>query len=265
MVDYYKILEINIHSSLQEIKKSFRKKAKELHPDLKNSGNGKNSSEAMMLLLKAYRILSNPEKRAEYDNNYLQQENNAAPQFNYREFLKSQKDDFTYQSRLIFYDLINSNSAEALDLYENMLSRESYDMEKHLTRADYLECIFLLAEEFEKRGEYIRAFEFLKKLYYNEQSTPFFKHFIEEITERMKNMVCFKMIGMAPPDLTIKHLNELVQFNFSNKDNAFFYKKMAELALKTGNKPDALKYLKLGLKYNKKLAGIKKLKARIGI
>jgi len=263
VVDYYKILEINIHSSLQEIKKSFRKKAKELHPDLKRNGNGR--SEAMMLLIKAYKILSDPGKKAEYDHNYQHQQQNPASAFDYREFLKSQKDVFTYQSRLIFYDLINSKSDEALDLYEDMLSCDSYDLEKHLTRADYLECIFLLAEEFEKRGEYSRAFEFLKKLYCNELTTPFFKHFIEEITERMKNVVCFKMCEMAAPELTIKHLKELVQFNFSNKDNAFFYKKMAELALKSENRIDAIKYLKLGLNYNKKLAGIKKLKAKIGI
>jgi len=263
VVDYYKTLELNINSSSSDIKRSFRKKAKELHPDLKVDSHQKNSSEEMMLLIKAYKVLSDPEKRSDYDHKYQTQVKKS--EFDYREFLKSEKENYSYQSRLIFYDLINSHPDEALDLYEDMLTQESYDMEKYLNRSDYLECIFLLAEEFEKRGEYIRAFEFLKKLYNHELATPYFKHFIEEITERMKNMVCFKMIPITPPDLTIKHLNELVGFNFSNKDNAFFYKKMAELSLKNGNKADAINYLKKGLKYNKNLAGIKKLRERIGI
>ena len=265
VVDYYEILGTAKDSTLYDIKKSFRKRAKEIHPDLNTEAKEDISSEEMMLLIQAYKVLSNPSKRREYDRINFFQFKPDVNAFNYREFLRERKDDLTSQSKLIFYDLINSNSEEALELYEELLEQDSYDMEKCMNRADYLECLFLLAEEFEKRGEYMRAFQFLKLLYLRELDNAFFKHFVEEIVDRMKNMVCFKMIGITPPELMLQLLQELVGLNFSSKDTAFFYKKMAEISIKLGNKPDAVKYLKLGLKFNKKLSGIKKLKERIGL
>lgn len=266
MADYYDVLGINPSSSLQEIKSSFRKKAKELHPDVQHSSGSEKSAEKMLLLLQAYRILSHPGKREAYDHSgALRFRGKGKSTFNYREFLRERKDDHSSQSKLLFMELLESNSDDAINLYEELISNEDYNMEKSMDRSDYLECIFLLAEEFENRREYERAFEFLKKIYDNEMIYPFFKHFLEEIVDRMKNLVCFKMSGVVMPDLIIFYLNQLVDLKYSNKDIAFFYKKMAELTVKKGDRAGALEYLNLGLKYNKRLGGIKKLKERIGI
>ncbi len=63
-MDYYKILGINKTATQDEIKKAFRKKAKDLHPD---KNNGKTSKEFNDVNL-AYETLSDTKKRHEYDN-----------------------------------------------------------------------------------------------------------------------------------------------------------------------------------------------------
>jgi len=60
--DYYKILGVSKSSSSEEIKKAFRKKAHEFHPD-KSSGNAEKFKE----INEAYQILGNEEKRKKYD------------------------------------------------------------------------------------------------------------------------------------------------------------------------------------------------------
>lgn len=61
-IDYYKILEVNKQSSLEEIKKSYKKLAIKHHPDKGgNPEHFKNISEA-------YQVLSDSEKRKVYDN-----------------------------------------------------------------------------------------------------------------------------------------------------------------------------------------------------
>ncbi len=60
--DYYKTLEIDKNASQDEIKKAFRKKAHEFHPD-KASGDEKKFKEAN----EAYQILGDANKRAQYD------------------------------------------------------------------------------------------------------------------------------------------------------------------------------------------------------
>lgn len=62
--NYYKILDVNINCSNDEIKKSFRKLALFWHPD--RNGN-ENAILKMQELNEAYAILSSPEKRKTYD------------------------------------------------------------------------------------------------------------------------------------------------------------------------------------------------------
>ncbi len=63
--DYYEILGISKNASTAEIKKAYRKKAIEFHPD-KNPGDPK-AEEMFKKAAEAYEVLSNEDKRARYD------------------------------------------------------------------------------------------------------------------------------------------------------------------------------------------------------
>ncbi|MCW5517574.1 molecular chaperone DnaJ [Muriicola sp. Z0-33] len=63
--DYYEILGIDKNASAAEIKKAYRKKAIEHHPD-KNPGDSK-SEELFKKAAEAYEVLSDPDKKARYD------------------------------------------------------------------------------------------------------------------------------------------------------------------------------------------------------
>lgn len=63
--DYYEILSISKSATTVEIKKAYRKKALEYHPD-KNPGDHK-AEEMFKKSAEAYEVLSNPDKRARYD------------------------------------------------------------------------------------------------------------------------------------------------------------------------------------------------------
>jgi len=63
--DYYKILGIAREANAEEIKKAFRSLARKYHPDVSKEAN---AEEKMKEVNEAYTVLSDPEKRAAYDN-----------------------------------------------------------------------------------------------------------------------------------------------------------------------------------------------------
>ena len=63
--DYYAVLEVEKTASAEEIKKAYRKKAIQYHPD-RNPGD-KEAEEKFKEAAEAYNVLSDPDKRARYD------------------------------------------------------------------------------------------------------------------------------------------------------------------------------------------------------
>ncbi|UCC66219.1 MAG: J domain-containing protein [Deltaproteobacteria bacterium] len=65
MKDYYKVLGVSKNATLDEIKKAYRKLALKYHPD-RNKGN-KEAEEKFKEINEAYAVLSDTEKRRQYD------------------------------------------------------------------------------------------------------------------------------------------------------------------------------------------------------
>ncbi|KAL2824724.1 hypothetical protein BDW59DRAFT_180153 [Aspergillus cavernicola] len=65
--DYYELLEVEQNASPEEIKKAYRKKALELHPD-RNYGNVEAATSLFADIQSAYEVLSDPQERSWYDS-----------------------------------------------------------------------------------------------------------------------------------------------------------------------------------------------------
>ena len=65
MTDYYEILGVPRDASAEQIKKAYRRLARQHHPDVAGADGG--SEETFKDVSRAYDVLSNPEKRRAYD------------------------------------------------------------------------------------------------------------------------------------------------------------------------------------------------------
>ena len=101
MINYYQVLQVQEGSDRAEIRNSFRKLAKKYHPD-KTKANGISSEDKIKLLIKAYKTLTDSEKRIHYDTQ-LQSNNIRIRDFYYKENPKrgNGKHDLRSQAKMV--------------------------------------------------------------------------------------------------------------------------------------------------------------------
>jgi curved DNA-binding protein CbpA len=74
VIDYYKLLGVKANASQAEIKSAYRKLARKSHPDLNPDSQ---AAREFSLLSKAYHVLSDPQERAYYDDQWKAQKNRS--------------------------------------------------------------------------------------------------------------------------------------------------------------------------------------------
>jgi hypothetical protein len=218
--NYYDLLGIGQGASSADIKRAFREKAKQLHPDIA----GSSQSGTMRKLISAYEVLSNPERRFEYDKAYSRFVKKCG--FDYRTWLNEQ-DCPSSQAKLIFFELLHLEEERAIDIWRKN-GGLGFQMEKHMDREDWMDCCFLLAEELDKRGFSFEAFKLLAVILSEERRRPYFKLFTIEIEKYLKTLVKFRLKTQVDEETWIDCLETMIQLGFPAKDEKYFMRSMAE-------------------------------------
>jgi len=179
--NHYDLLDIDQNASSAEIKKAFREKAKQLHPDIA----GHTAAEAMRKLIAAYEILTDPQRRFEYDRAYDRFVRKKG--FNYRTWLNEQ-DDPACQAKLVFFELLHLEEDRAVSIWQKNGGLD-FKIENYMDREDWMDCLYILAEELDKRGYYFEAFMLMTKTLAEERKRPYFKIFTVEIENYLKSII----------------------------------------------------------------------------
>jgi curved DNA-binding protein CbpA len=261
LINYYQVLQVQEGSDRDEIRNSFRKLVKKYHPD-KTKINGISSEDKIKLLIKAYKTLTDSEKRIHYDTQ-LQSDN--IRDFYYKETAKreSYKYDLRSQTKMVLNDLLNKNGHQAVKNYERLKEEnKGFELLAFLNLKDYLDCKFLLAEEYEKQGNYELAFELYEYVYQNEDS-PARKHLLEEIKERIIRLSCKKLIKLAQPGAAMTYLTRALNLKLSKNEEAFIYKKTADCYVASGEWDNALERFNKALSLCPNLKGAQTLKNKL--
>jgi curved DNA-binding protein CbpA len=224
--NHYDLLGIKPGAGAAEIKKAFRSKAKQLHPDIAGSIH----LESMRRLLDAYETLSNLEKRFEYD---LEFKKSAAYHvytkdrgFNYRIWLNEQKDPAS-KAKLVFYELMRLEEDRAIEVWRENGGLD-FRMEKYLERGDWMDCQYILAEELDKRDFHLEAFKLLTTLLAEEHRRSYFNLFTPEILSYVKTLVKKKLKAKVDRETWIDCMQALIGIGFSQRDEKQFTESIAQ-------------------------------------
>jgi curved DNA-binding protein CbpA len=253
--NYYRLLGVTETSSVQEIKKAFRERAKRLHPDIA----GNITTSEMRRLITAYEALSNQDRRFEYDRAYRRFVKKG--EFDYRSYLEEHSDEPTYQARLIFFDLLHLDEDRALMSWRN-LGGVNFPLKKYLDREDWMDCAFILAEELEKRQCYYDAFMLLVEIIREERRRPYFKHFTSEVETVLKELTRLRLKPVVDEETYILCMENLLSLGFSPRDEARWLCCMAESLMRTGAKDAARGVFKEAMRRDPGLPNMARLRRK---
>ena len=220
MNNHYELLGIKPGASTAEIKKAFRKKAKQLHPDIA----GTTHAEAMRRLINAYEALSDIERRFQYDKAYPAHAKKTG--FDYRTWLNEQEDPES-KAKLIFYELLRLEEERAIAIWRENGGLD-FHMEKLMSREDWMDCQYILAEELDKRDFCFEAFKLLSALLAEEHRRPYFNLFTPEIKSYVKNMIKKKLRSQVDGETWIDCMEALFGIGFSEHDENTFKESIAQ-------------------------------------
>jgi curved DNA-binding protein CbpA len=262
VINFYEVLEVHHEATADEIKRSFRRLAKKYHPD-HNSERTKWAEAKMRVLLKAYDILMNDQQRQEYDKRlrpYLKSSRDP-----YRENLAKRVEDPAAQARLILYNLLNDQPHEAVDIYERMRDKDkAFEVWQHLDHKDYLDCEFLLGEEYERQGNWKNALRFYENVYHEERNSPL-RFFLEEVKDRIRDIYCKKVARRCKPLEAVKIYEKVMAMGVSKKTEAYLHKKIAESYFKAQQEKKARGHLKKAFELEPKLKGAQKICEKLAV
>lgn len=130
MKDYYKILDISINATKDEVKKAFRSLAKKYHPD--RNVNDENSLRKFQEVNEAYEVLSNEDSRREYDKkkSSFEQSNNKETN---SENNKSNSEKKKYQDKSDSIENLNKyfESFFGFDANSNKINKDKLKTQKN--------------------------------------------------------------------------------------------------------------------------------------
>ncbi|MDR0761012.1 MAG: DnaJ domain-containing protein [Treponema sp.] len=258
MENYYSLLGIEDDASVQDVKRAFREKAKRLHPDIVGSA----GSEAMRKLLSAYEVLSDQERRYEYDRAYRRFV--KAGGFNYRDFLRENPGDPASQAKLVFFDLLHLEEEEALATWRSQGGLDFF-MQEYLEREDWMDCTYILAEELEKRECYYEAFMLFAALIREERRQPYFRHFSAEIENSLKELVRLRLKAAVDSETYLECLEILLELGFPPREEARWMRSMAETLIRLGRRNGAEAVFREALKRDPALPNVVQLKRKLNI
>lgn len=264
MVNYYDVLQVTQEASSEEIKRSFRNLAKKYHPD-KNRCNQTWAEEKIKLIIKAYNTLIDSAMRKDYDallKNIFYAPDNGE---NNNKYPGKEGGELGSQAKIILYDLLNGNGERAIENFENIKrSVSDFTFYNYLAHRDCLDCMFLLAEEYERLGKFKIALNFYESVYrLGKNDTDTYGFFSDETRNRIKKIYCKNLVKSASTQEAIEYYKIVLRMDIDNNERAFIYKKMAECHFKLGDYHNAAAHLNLALSLKPTLKGIYRIQTKL--
>ena len=228
MTDFYKVLGVRQNATLSEIKRAYREKVKNLHPDLTGDITRRDEFNEVV---HAYRVLTDSRQRNIFDESFFyraKRQNAGVESFDYYKWL-SGRQDYESRAKFIFYTLMRNKEDEAVAEFKRMqVNHPDFTLKDFFTREDFMDYGYILAEELVIRAEYYDAFLLLEQIIKMEYSYNYFYIFFPEVINFTLSILKKNIDGIINDELALDVYERALDLELGKTNDAFFLRKMSE-------------------------------------
>lgn len=216
--NYYEILEVNKNASPEIIEKAYKTLVKKYHPDLQDNNLKAEYEEKIKLINEAFEVLSNSEKRKNYDLNLKQTEFSVEDYNNLiNENLKLKNEINYLKNNLINYknninNNINNNFNNKINenLNYNDINKNNLNNNKNINN-NYSENIRQKYNEAINKAYYDAYIQDLKNRGYKIKYKKTFKEYLKSLISVFITIIIFILIFQIPLIKNYFLNNELIK------------------------------------------------------
>ena len=280
--DYYQILEIERDATAREIKSAYRKLAKRYHPD-KNPERLAFAEQMFREVCNAYNTLQDEQQKSDYDRTLQTIERRQKSQEAYFDRLSRLNQNYA-KLELLLHALLHQNYETGISMYEQLRHRseeigKEWRIDDFLSYEESRDCEFLIAEAYQKLGfsngnqasalerhqKIEQAMLMYESLLSAEAKRPCFKHFIQEVKERLKFIYLYHFSVEGHGHTCHVPLTKIRALKLPKRETAWMYKKIAEFYVEIDRFPEARTVLKMAFELQPRLTGAKKICQRLNM
>lgn len=213
--NYYDILEVNKNASPEIIEKAYRTLVKKYHPDLQDNNLKAEYEEKIKLINEAFEVLSNSEKRKNYDLNLKQTEFSVEDYNNLiNENLKLKNEINYLKNNLINYkNNINNNLNNKINENYNNINKNNFNNSNYNKNINnnYSENIQQKYDDVINKAYYDAYIQDLKNRGYKIKYKKTFKEYLKSLISLFITIIIFLLIFQIPFIKNYFFNNELIK------------------------------------------------------
>jgi curved DNA-binding protein CbpA len=183
----YTVLGIKPGEDPQVIRRRYRLLAGRWHPD-RNPDAPLEAERKFKEIAAAYQELS----RDAYSSSWAAQTPRYSKPYPYKkkrksywERMREDEDNPASQAKVVLYELSEGNAREGMRRYLSFREAGVTTLDQCLEGRDFLDCSFLLAEEFERKKEFDQALKHYRNVFWQQHRKPIMAFFRIETRERL--------------------------------------------------------------------------------
>mgnify|MGYP002584597358 CR=1 FL=1 len=213
--NYYDILEVNKNASPEIIEKAYKTLVKKYHPDLQDNNLKAEYEEKIKLINEAFEVLSDSEKRKNYDLNLKQTEFSVEDYNNLiNENLKLKNEINYLKNTLINYkNNINNNLNNKINENYNNINKNNFNNSNYNKNINnnYSENIQQKYDDVINKAYYDAYIQDLKNRGYKIKYKKTFKEYLKSLISLFITIIIFLLIFQIPFIKNYFFNNELIK------------------------------------------------------